>query len=499
MQNVKDRPVTSIQMKAIEQSANDSGLTFLRLMENAGSAAFAYLKKRFLSENNRVTVLCGNGNNGGDGLVVARKLFENNFPCTVVLTNGEPKTADAKTMFARLENCEISFLNYPNSPRAVLNAIDESDVIVDAVFGTGFKGEVDEPLCELFSYVNKSKKNVFSLDIPSGIYADSAEYANVFITPTVTVSFSSPKPAHLIPPANTLCGEVIIADIGIENSAYESIQNPISIIDTSLIKTIFKKRDNLGNKGTFGKLLNIAGSEHFSGAAVLSTKSALRSGVGLVTLATDKNLIESLRSSLFENTFLTLEEIDSEIEKYTAVLIGPGMGKNTELVKKTLNKAKTSLIIDADGINSLVGEINILKDTKANVILTPHVGEFARLTNTCISDVKKNRINLASDFAKKNNLTLVLKDAVTVIATQSETYLLPHPNSGLAKGGSGDVLAGIIASLCAQGYTPKDASVLGTYIHSKAGQRAKDTLSASFMQASDVINNLSLEFKILEE
>ncbi len=499
MQNVKDRPVTSNQMKLIEKAANDGGLSYLRLMENAGSAAFAHLKKRFLCENNRTTVLCGNGNNGGDGFVVARKLFENNFPCTVVLTNGEPKTEDSQTMFTRLENCEITFLNYLNSPRAVLNAIDDSDVVVDAVFGTGFKGEVDEPLCELFSYLNKSNKTIFSLDIPSGIYADSAECANVFITPTVTVSFSSPKPAHLLPPANNLCGEVIIADIGIENSAYETIQNPICIIDTALVKTIFKKRDDLGNKGTFGKLLNISGSERFSGAAVLSTKSALRSGAGLVTLATDEKLIPSLRSSLFENTFLTLNDIDEEIEKYNSVLIGCGMDKNLQLVKKTLQKAKNAVIIDADGINSLEGEINILKDTKANVILTPHVGEFARLVNALISDVKKNRINFASEFAKQNNLILVLKDAVTVIATPNATYLLPYPNSGLAKGGSGDVLSGIIASLCAQGYSAKDSAVLGAYIHSKAGERAKQQLSASFMQASDVINNLSLEFKILEE
>ncbi len=498
MQNIKDRLVTSKQMKIIETNANNSGLSFLRLMENAGSAAFAVIKKRSLTEDSRVTVLCGNGNNGGDGFVVARKLFENNIPCTVVLTNSEPKTDDAKTMFTRLEHCEISFLNYPNSPRAVFNAIDESNIVVDAVFGTGFRGEVDEPLCELFSYLNKSKKTVFSLDIPSGIYADSAECANVFVTPTITVSFSSPKPAHLIPPANKLCGEVIVADIGIEPSAYENIQNQIHIIDENLAKTIFIQRNDLGNKGTFGKLLNIAGSENFSGAAVLSTKAALRSGTGLVTLATHKNIIPSLRTALLENTFLTFEEVDENIEKYQSVLIGCGLGQNLNLVKTALSKSKT-IIIDADGINSLNGEINILKETKANVILTPHMAEFARLLNLSVSDVKKNRINIASDFARDYNLTLVLKDAVTVVATNEETFLLTQLNSGLAKGGSGDVLAGIIASLSSQGYSSKNSAVLGVYLHSKSAQITREKLSASFMQPSDVINNLSLVFKNLEK
>ena len=222
----------------------------------------------------------------------------------------------------------------------------------------------------------------------------------------------------------------------------------------------------------------------------------------MTTLATVPEIINSLRSTLFENTFLNVkneEELDTAIEKSSAVLIGCGLSKNVDLVKKAVEKTTTSLIIDADGINSLNGEINILKDTKAKVILTPHVGEFARLMNLEISDVKKNRINLASEFAKQNNATLVLKDAVTVIATQDKTYLLSQVNSGLAKGGSGDVLSGIIASLCAQGYSSEHAAVLGVYLHSKSAMKAKEKLSASFMQASDVIDNLSLEFKILEE
>ncbi len=502
MQSVKERPVTSNQMKEIEKVANDSGLSYLRLMENAGSAAFAYLKKHFLKENSKVTILCGSGNNGGDGFVVARKLFENEIPCTLVLTNGAPKTQDAKTMFDRLKLCEIELLNYPDFPRAVLNAVDDCDVVVDAIFGTGFKGDVDEPLCELFSYLNKSGKTVVSLDIPSGIYSDSAECANVFVNAKATVCFSFLKPAHIIKPGKDFCGEVSVADIGIEASAYENIKNPICVIDETLVKSLFKKRDELGNKGTFGRLLNIAGSENYSGAAVLSTKSALRSGVGLVTLATTPEIINSLRSTLFENTFLNVkneEELDSAIEKSSAVLIGCGLSKNFDLVKKAVEKTTTCLIIDADGINSINGEINILRNTKAKVILTPHVGEFARLVNLEISQVKKNRINLASEFAKENNVTLVLKDSVTVVATRDKTYILSRVNSGLAKGGSGDVLSGIIASLCAQGYSSEHAAVLGVYLHSKAALSAKEKLSASFMQAGDVIDNLSLEFKILEE
>ena len=274
------------------------------------------------------------------------------------------------------------------------------------------------------------------------------------------------------------------------------------LITQDLIKPLFKKRDEFGNKGTFGKLLNIAGSENYSGAAVLSTKAALRSGVGLVTLATKKELIEDLRSALFENTFLNIEnekELDVAIEKASAVLIGCGLGKNTDLVKKTLEKTNTTLIIDADGINSLNGEINIIRQTKAKVILTPHIGEFARLLNVDVSYVKDEKIKLASEFAKENDVTLVLKDAQTLVATKDKTYVLTKVNSGLAKGGSGDVLSGIIASLCAQGYSPEHAALLGVYLHSNSALKTREKLGASFMQATDVIDNLSLEFKILEE
>ena len=491
--------LTSVkQMRQIEETANEQGMSFLRLMENAGSAAYATLKKYYSLSGRKTAVLCGNGNNGGDGFVVARKLLGSGYPVTVILTSGEPKTTDSAHNLNRLEKTDVAVVDYLKDKPLALKTIDECDLVVDAVFGTGFHGDPSPEIAELFSKVNKSGKKVVSLDIPSGVCTDSGTLSNSFLKADLTVSFSALKLAHIMPPAKEVCGEIVVADIGIENEILDSVEKPILEIDETVAKSLLKERDDLGNKSTFGRLINVSGSENFSGAAILSTKAALRSGVGLVSLATEQGIMNSLRSVLIENTFLNQTASEVLSQKSNAILLGCGLSQTEEkkkLVKEILNGANVPVILDADGINCIKSDITILKGHKKQIIITAHVGEFARLLGKEIDEIKTDRLNLGEQFASEYNLTLVLKDYVTFVFTPDSTHYYLNPNSGLAKGGSGDVLAGIVASLSAQGYSEKESAILGVYLQGEAGNLAKNRLGAHFMQPSDVIDELSFVFK----
>ncbi len=507
---------TSKEMKTIEEMSNSEGLTYMRLMENAGSAAYNVLRKQYGITAGKLTVLCGNGNNGGDGFVVARKFFDNSVECKVVLVSGTPKTTEAISMYNRVLEREIEIIDFEKDPKAVFKTISESDVVVDAVYGTGFHGRLKENIRELFNFVNNIGKRTFSLDAPSGMNVDDACVEDTCILPTGTIVFAAYKPAHKLGKTEQMCGELTLVDIGIDERIYESVSQSITVMNEETVRPLVKKRSPYGNKGTFGKLLNIAGSFGMSGAAAMSVKSAMRSGVGLATLATTERLATAFIPSLFECTMLPLKEnemgtiskdnaekLSEVVNNYTALLIGCGMGNNddTRIVVETIVKtAEKSVVIDADGINVLSRSINILKESKADIVLTPHIGEFARLVGLSIDEVKNRRFGLARDFAVQNNVTVVLKDSTTVIATpDGKLFVNCNANSGLSKGGSGDVLAGIISSLCAQGYSPVDAAVVGVYVHMTAAAIATARLGKHGVLASDVIDDIAFAFKKIEK
>ncbi len=510
---MKQRMLTTGEMKKVEENSDRQGLSFLRLMENAGSAAFAVMRKHYTLQE-PVTVLCGNGNNGGDGFVVARKLYENGIRCQVILTAGEPKTAEATVMYNRANNGEIPMIDFASDPKTAYRLIGESETVVDAVYGTGFHGILPPEIADLIRFTNHLGKKIFSLDIPSGMEADNVCVPEICMDAFATIVFAAYKPAHRLAPTAFLCGEITLADIGIEESAYETVIPSVVILTEKEIQSMAKKRPENGNKGTFGRLVNICGSFGMSGAAVLSTKAALRSGAGLVTLATTERLAQALIPTLIESTMLPMKEtadggisaedtekLLSEIEKSQAVLIGCGMGnrEDTKKLVEAVLKTEKTVVVDADGINSVKDSIPIIRDSKASVILTPHIGEFSRLTGKDIPTVQKNRYALAKAFAAENGVTLVLKDSVTLIASPDGTLAVhSNENSGLAKGGSGDTLAGIIASLCAQGYAPAQAAAVGVYLHGAAAANTASRLSKHSMLASDVIDDLAFAFKKIE-
>lgn len=506
---------TSAEMKTIEQMSDRAGITYLRLMENAGSAAYNVLRKQYGITSGKMVVLCGNGNNGGDGFVVARKFFDNGVDCAVVLVSGAPKTPEAVSMYNRVCERDINVIDFEIEPKSAYLAISQCDVVVDAVYGTGFHGKLKSNIKELFTFVNNVGKKTFSLDVPSGMNANDVCVEEVCIQPMGTIVFAAYKPAHKLGETEVLCGELTLVDIGIDKTFYESVPLSINVMDEAFTSGLLKKRSPFGNKGTFGKLLTVCGSFGMSGAAGMSTMAAMRSGAGLVTLATTERLAEAFIPTLLECTMLPLKEgengnISAEnaekileaAEKYTALLIGCGMGNNLdtkEIVEALIKISGKTIVIDADGINVLCESINILKESKADIILTPHIGEFARLLGTSIEEVKKRRFGLAREFATENNVTLVLKDSTTLIATPDSRLLINcNSNSGLAKGGSGDVLAGIIASLCAQGYTPRNASALGVYVHMTAASITAARMSEHGMLARDVIDDIAFAFKIME-
>ena len=506
---------TSKEMKTIEAMSNNEGVTYLRLMENAGSAAYNVLRKQYEITSGKMAVLCGNGNNGGDGFVVARKCYDNGIDCTVVLTSGLPKTPEAISMYNRVCERNINIIDFEKESKPAYLAISQADVVVDAVYGTGFHGKLKSHIKELFTFVNNVGKKTFALDVPSGMNADDVCVEEVCIQPTGTIVFAAYKPAHKLGNTAQLCGELTLVDIGIDQNLYNRLPLSITVMNEQLAKETLIKRSPTGNKGTFGKLLNVSGSFGMSGAAAMSTLSALRSGVGIATLATTERLAENLIPLLLESTMLPLKENESgsisaenadkilkTAEKYSAILVGCGMSncEDTKSIVESLVKTQTKpLIIDADGINALSSCINILKESKADVILTPHVGEFARLLNLSIDEVKNRRFGLARDFATEYKVTLVLKDSTTLIATPDSRLLInSNANSGLAKGGSGDVLAGIIASLSAQGYSAEKAASLGVYLHTSAAANSAKRLGEHSMLARDVIDDIAFAFKKIE-
>ena len=512
------RVLTSNQMKMAEQNAMQNGISEITLMENAGKAAFNVIQSTVGERIKKLdcVILCGSGNNGGDGFVVARLLSGVAKSVTIILVNSLPKTKASAQMYEMCKDINCNILDIGFDLREALSAISKSSLIIDAVFGTGFHGSLPEKMLDVFETTNSTHAVKFALDLPSGTNADTGEADKNSFKADITVTFGSAKLGHIIKPASEYIGKLVVVDIGIFESAYENIGTVAFSVSKNQIKELIPKRPDNSHKGNFGKLLIIAGSNDMSGAAALSTLSALRSGVGLCTLASTKQVIDRVASNIYEPTFLTLEtdtdgtikansfeKIYPIIDNYDTICIGMGL-KNTDnaksLVANILKYAKGTVLIDADGINVLSSCINLCKDTKAKVILTPHPGEMSRLTGKDTIEIQVDRINIAKDFAKEYNLTLVLKGANTVIASpKGEIYINSTGNSGLSRGGSGDVLSGIIASLSAQGLSPLIASIVGVFIHGYSADKIASDTSKQAMLPTDVINALPKVFGEFEK
>ena len=512
--------VTSKQMYRAECNAVERGISFPELMENAGTACAEIIKNHYhisKAKPKEILIICGKGKNGGDGFVIARKMWEYGCNVTVMLACGEPKAKDAINMFSLAESTGVDIIRYEDDIQAVYPYIEKAEIIVDAVFGTGFSGSLDASLSRLAKTVNAAKGHTVAIDVPSGANCDSATIEGSVFKAETTVAISAYKPIHIMKPCSSACGRVLVADIGITDEDFKKIDSITCFTVNSLdVKKMLPKRKPVSNKGTYGHALCVCGSMRMAGAAFLAVSGALRSGAGLVTAAFPQSAYPAIAPKLTESLLLPLEAnfegtfafsalpaINEAAKRASAMLIGCGLGFNkdtTRLVLSLIEETKIPLIIDADGINALSTNIDILKKAKAPIIITPHPGEMSRLCGKSIAEIVSNPIAVAYDFATKYGVTVVLKGANTVVCggNPTEIYVNSTGNSGLAKGGSGDLLAGMAVSLLAQGMKSFDAALSAVYLHGLCADAVAEKTSMRGMLPSDVLNYLPELFSKFE-
>lgn len=501
-------------MRVLEEKAVVAGTSYPALMENAGLGAAQILQEKAAGAH--IVILCGKGNNGGDGYVAARRLFGWGAQVCVVLVQGEPETELAKQMYHKMDIEQIEVLDWSKEPNAIKTQIYGADYILDAMYGIGFRGSLPEFLYPLLDAVETSGAYVVALDLPSGVACNTGEVPGRCVKAAQTVSFTALKPAHLIQPARGFCGKVTVVPVGISEQLIDEETTPLFTIEKKDVSLLFEKREQNTNKGSYGTLLSVCGSEGMAGAAMLAARAALRSGVGLLNMAIPAELYSVMASVLVEPVFTLLEKeqngvvceesaalLNQKMLGASAVLLGCGIGTSAfarSLLRRVAACTSVPLVIDADGINLLAENIDILKTVRVPVVLTPHPGEMARLLHSTTEQVQKHRLEYAKHFAQEHGVTLVLKGSGTIVANaDGRVFINTTGNPGMAKGGSGDVLAGMIASLAAQGTPPYWAAVFGVFLHGLAGDRCAKRLSQRGMLPSDLIEEQPLLFSEFEQ
>ncbi len=477
-------------MKMAEKTADERGIDYYTLMKNAGNSAADHIAEKEELSLKKTVILCGNGNNGGDGFVMANRLFKEGADVTVALLLGYPKTDCAKKAFEALDE------NVKVVSAEELYGFKEIDILVDALFGTGFKGELSGDIIALFDYLKPLSKRIYAVDLPSGVTCDTGEASNGTLPADCTITFAALKYCHVLPPSNGLCAETVVMDIGIEEEILK--ENCDSVF--AILPPVFKKRDKNSHKGSFGTLLAVVGSYGMPGAAIISCRAALKSGIGILKIASPKENYAALATACPEGLEIPLcsdasdkDSLEAALKGSTALLIGCGVGRSEAAAENTaflLENTTVTTVIDADGINNLACRIDLIKKVKAPLVLTPHPGEMARLTGKTVEEVEKDRLNIARSFATENKVWLCLKGANTIVAApDGRLFVNLNGNPGMASGGSGDMLAGLMAGFAA--YMDLEQAILSAvWLHSDAGDRARDKYSEISMTVSDMLEEL---------
>lgn len=492
------RWITCAEQREIEAASVKAGVSLLELMERAGRAIFCRIEAEKQKKLRAAVccVLCGKGGNGGDGFVAARLLRERGADVTVLLCCGEPQGGDARTMYERLDGRGVRIVDAEKEPEQAAQAIRRASVVVDAVFGIGFRGALPGTVATLFGAVNENKTaRKIAADMPSGVEADEGNVAENAFCADVTLAFVGVKPAHILRRSASLVGDVECPEIGVPQAALDAVEAKSWILTEDVARRALPVRDPFSHKGSNGRVCIVAGSERYRGAALLCASGALAGGAGLVTLA---SCGEVLAAAAVREPEVVLADLRTDLRFFTdslaaadAVAVGCGLTQ-TNSARDALDKAfvhtKGTLVLDADGINILSEDIRMLGQRKAPCILTPHLGEFARLVGLDVKEVAVKRLALARDFARTHGVVLVLKSENTVVAGPSgELFVNLLGNDGLAKGGSGDLLCGLIVSIAASGAAPLAAALAGVWLHSRAAMLAAENgLNTRAMTASAV-------------
>lgn len=468
------------------------------LMERAAQQCVNWLEKRPLVRP--ISIFCGKGGNGGDGLAIARLLAGSGIEAVVyILEFGRLGTPEFQTNLARLHQLPVS-LHYIQS-EAQFPKLPADGLIIDALYGFGLNKPLNGLNASLVQHLNRSGSEIVSIDLPSGLFADASSMGNTVVCAAHTLTFECYKLALLVAENAPFIGEVHVLHIHLHPQFMQGVQTDFSLVDEAQIRKVFKPRNRFSHKGTFGHALLVGGSYGKMGAVVLATSACLHSGAGLVTTYIPKCAYTILQTTAPEamaitdasETFLTTAP---EPERFDALGIGPGMGTEAatgQMLNGLLKKLAKPAVLDADALNLLAQQPSLLTQLFQNTILTPHPKEFERLFGPCANDFE--RLSSARRKATELQLIIVLKGHHTLIALpDGNAFFNTTGNAGMAKGGSGDVLTGIITALLAQGYTPADAALLGVYLHGIAGDVAAQALSHEAMKASDLITFLTQAF-----
>ena len=466
-------------------ASQECGIPPKTLMEKAGSGCAEYIQRRF--KPCKSAIVCGSGNNGGDGFVIARKLKESGFEVEIFFVGKRHKfSPETKENFDKCQKMNIPIFNFPTT-------LDGFFIVVDCLFGIGFKGKVRAKYENLFHQINNSRSKVFSIDIPSGLDAKNGE-SELCIKADFTLTLAAYKLGHFLGGGKRFCGTLELIDIGIPKQVFDTICNKATLGNIDL--TTLPKRFPTAHKGNYGKVAIVAGSKKYSGAATLCSSACLHAGAGLIYLYyPDKSELfftrvppEIIKIPIDENP----QNLDLDFFEKDILLIGPGFDKKRiSLFEELVSTWKKPLIVDADGLNLLSENRDLLEKLKGNnVLLTPHLGEFSRLCMVSIEKILEDTIGILKAFCKNYKINVLLKSSVSVFCNTDKIVLLSRGNDGLATGGSGDVLAGIIASFAAQGLPLDKAAIGGSLLLGKTAEKLAKKFKTPAITPSRIIKNL---------
>lgn len=502
--------VTAEQMQDIDKAAIEGrGIPGLELMENAGRGIAEYLYE--ISDDDvtakSVAVICGKGNNGGDGFVVGRYLAEWGADVRFyLLGKKDDLKGDAATNLKRAQEMDLPI--HEISSAEELDLDEETDLIVDAIFGTGFHGEIRSPMDKIVDKINSCDIPIAAVDCPSGLDVSTGEVSRSAIMANFTATMALPKIGQFLHPGVEYVGDLTVIDIGIPEDVVDEKNLDLNLIDEAFVDESLPNHPEGGHKGDLGKLFIIAGSAGSTGAACMAANSATRAGIGLCFLGVPESLNDICEIKCTEALTRTLPEVGKkrcfalrglgEFQQYfewaDAVALGPGIGthhETKELVKRLMSGITLPTVIDADGLNCFEGDTQPLIEAEFPCVLTPHPGELSRLLDVPLREIVADRLKYARMAAEQLEKVVLLKGAPTFVAEPNgQVYLNPTGNIGMAKGGSGDVLTGLIGTLLAKGLSPLQAACCGAYLHGMAGDFCRDEIGSMGMIPTDMIDML---------
>lgn len=504
--------VSGLQMKQIDQEAiTRYGIPSILLMEHAAYSVYRWIQDEY-KEAKSISILCGPGNNGGDGLALARQLatWSSHDVKVILLATEKQLSVDGRCYYEICKQTHIPLI-FLEEGNQIEDMLQNSEIIVDALFGTGLSRSIEGKYYTVIEKLNQLGKVVISVDIPSGIHADTGKVLGIAVKAHATITFALPKIGLYLYPGIDYVGKLIIADIGIPRDITKECATSMFTMDEVAAKEYLPTRSTRSNKGSYGKVFIIGGQKGMSGAVVLCATSCISTGAGTVTLGIPESIQDIISNKLTEAMTIGLPEVKGHfsleatprikelIARYDVIAIGPGLGRSEE-VKSIIQVVLASdkpCVIDADGLYALKPYLNQLKSRKAPTVLTPHPGEMAYLIDETIDNILEDPITYAKQFVEKYSVTLVLKLEKTLIVDQEVTYINTTGNNGLAKGGSGDVLTGIITALIGQKVPEEKAARLGVYMHGRAADMLAEEKTVYAVIPSEVSKYLGKVFKQL--